>query len=108
MGMRRPYAYLTGGLPVGAGDWVEVPFGREDAPRCGQVDSVTDCTRSEAPWPPEQTKTVLRAAGAPASEGTTELTAPEKKPFPFGKLIAAVLAVAVIAGIILAVSNCGI
>ena len=69
-GIRRPYSYLTGGLPLEVGDWVEVPFGKEDQPRCGQVGSVTDCTRSVAPWPPEQTKTVLRIVEAPSkSEG---------------------------------------
>ena len=58
----RPYAYLTGGLLLQAGDWVEAPFGRDDLPRRGQVVSVTDCTRPAAPWPPERTKTVLRLA----------------------------------------------
>ena len=58
----RPYAYLTGGLPVKVGDWVEAPFGREDLPRRGQVIAVADCTRPAAPWPPERTKTVLRLA----------------------------------------------
>ena len=58
----RSYAYLTGGLPVKVGDWVEAPFGREDLPRRGQVIAVADCTRPAAPWPPERTKTVLRLA----------------------------------------------
>lgn len=56
----RPYAYLTGGLPVKVGDWVEAPFGRDNLPRRGQVISVADCTRPAASWPPERTKTVLR------------------------------------------------
>lgn len=59
-GIRRPYAYLTGGLPLQVGDQVEVPFGADDNPRRGRVCSVTDCTRTSAPWPPEQTKAVLR------------------------------------------------
>ena len=63
--VRRPYSYLTGGLPIKVGDWVEVPFGKEDLPRCGQIGSVTECTRLTAPWPPEQTKTVLRILEAP-------------------------------------------
>ena len=29
-GTRRPYAYLTGGLPLKVGDWVELPFGKSD------------------------------------------------------------------------------
>ena len=156
-GTRRPYAYLTGGLPLKVGDWVELPFGKDDVPRHGQVKAVMDCTRMVAPWPPEQTKTVIRTIDAPAVTPTTEVAAPEsqkrveqpkkktesveipvisapetkteeskaepqviepvvsekdeekpvppKKPFPFGKLIAAVLAVAVIAGISISVSS---
>ena len=156
-GTRRPYAYLTGGLPLKVGDWVELPFGKDDVPRHGQVKAVMDCTRMVAPWPPEQTKTVIRTIDAPAVTPTTEVAAPEsqkrveqpkkktesveipvisapetkaeeskaepqviepvvsekdeekpvppKKPFSLGKLIAAVLAVAVIAGISISVSN---
>ena len=155
-GTRRPYAYLTGGLPLKVGDWVELPFGKDDVPRHGQVKAVMDCTRMVAPWPPEQTKTGIRTIDAPAVTPTTEVAAPEsqkrveqpkkktenveipvisapetkteesiaepqviepvvsekdeenpvlsKKPFPFGKFIAAVLAVALIAGISISVS----
>ena len=156
-GTRRPYAYLTGGLPLKVGDWLELPFGKDDVPRHGQVKAVMDCTRMVAPWPPEQTKTVIRIIDAPADAPTIEVAAPEsqkrveqpkkktesveipvisapetkteeskaepqviepavsekdeekpvppKKPFPLGKLIAAVLAVAVIAGISISVSS---
>ena len=156
-GARRPYAYLTGGLPLKVGDWVELPFGKDDVLRRGQVKAVMDCTRMVAPWPPEQTKAVIRTIDAPAvmptievavptsqkrveqpkkeaksveipaisapettpeepkagsqvtepvvSEKGEEKPAPPKKPFPFGKLIAAVLAVAVIAGISISVSS---
>ena len=156
-GTRRPYAYLTGGLPLKVEDWVELPFGKDDVPRHGQVKAVMDCTRMVAPWPPEQTKTVIRIIDAPADAPTIEvavptspkrveqpkkeaekievpvISAPEtkteeaktepqvtesvvseknekkpvppKKPFPLGKLIAAVLAVAVIAGISISVSS---
>ena len=154
-GTRRPYAYLTGGLPLKVGDWVELPFGKDDVLRQGQIKAVMDCTRMVAPWPPEQTKTVIRMIDAPAVTPTIEVAAPKpkkrveqpkkedekvevpvisapetkteepkaepqvtepvvsdkenpvlsKKPFPFGKLIAAVLAVAVIAGISISVSS---
>ena len=156
-GTRRPYAYLTGGLPLKVGDWVELPFGKDDVLRQGQIKAVMDCTRMVAPWPPEQTKTVIRTIDAPAVTPTIEvavptspkrveqpkkeaekievpvISAPEtkteepkaepqvtepvvsekdekrpvppKKPFQLGKLIAAVLAVAVIAGISISVSN---
>ena len=156
-GTRRPYAYLTGGLPLKVGDWVELPFGKDDVPRHGQVKAVMDCTRMAAPWPPERTKTVIRTIDAPAATPTIEVAAPKpqkrveqpkketekievpvisapetkteepkaepqvtepvvsekdekrpvppKKPFQLGKLIAAVLAVAVIAGISISVSS---
>ena len=156
-GTRHPYAYLTGGLPLKVGDWVELPFGKDDVPRHGQVKAVMDCTRMVAPWPPEQTKTVIRTIDAPAVMPTMEVAAsksqkhmeqpkkktesveipvisapetkaeeskaepqviepvvsekdeekpvPPKKPFSLGKLIAAVLAVAVIAGISISISS---
>ena len=156
-GTRRPYAYLTGGLPLKVGDWVELPFGKDDVLRRGQVKAVMDCTRMVAPWPPEQTKTVIRTIDAPAVTPTMEVAArkpqkyveqskkeaekvevpvisvpetkteepkaepqvtepvvsekdekkpvPPKKLFPLGKIIAAVLAVAVIAGISISVSS---
>ena len=84
-GVRRVYSYLTGDLPLKVGDRVEVPFGKEDRPRAGQVTSVTDCTRLSAPWPPEQTKTVLRVVDAPiVSEKKPVLSAPTptSKPTP--------------------------
>ena len=156
-GTQRPYAYMTGGLPLKVGDWVELPFGEDDALRRGQVKAVMDCTRMAAPWPPERTKTVIRTIDAPAATPTIEvavptspkrveqpkketekvevpvISAPEtkteepkaepqvtepvvsekdekrpvppKKPFPLGKIITAVLAVAVIAGISISVSS---
>ena len=124
---RRPYAYLTGGLPLKVGDWVEVPFGKEDMLRQGKVKAVMDCTRRVAPWPPELTKTVLRIIAAPplpqaakaspslplqaASAGQPEAgtAAPgpaaseepvaAKKPFPSKKVIAAILAAVMLIGI---------
>lgn len=156
-GTRRPYAYLTGGLPLKVGDWVELPFGKDDVLRRGQVKAVMDCTRMVAPWPPEQTKTVIRTIDAPAVTPTMEVAArkpqkcveqskkeaekvevpvisvpetkteepkaepqvtepvasekdekkpmPPKKLLPLGKIIAAVLAVAAIAGISISVSS---
>ena len=156
-GTQRPYAYMTGGLPLKVGDWVELPFGEDDALRRGQVKAVMDCTRMAAPWPPKRTKTVIRTIDAPAATPTIEVAAPKpqkrveqpkketekvevpvisapetkteepkaepqvtepvvsekdekrpvppKKPFQLGKLIAAVLAVAVIAGISISVSS---
>ena len=160
-GTRRPYSYLTGGLPLKVGDWVELPFGKDDMLRRGQVKAVMDCTRMVAPWPPEQTKTVIRTIDAPvavtptievaapkpqkrveqpkkevekvevpvisapetkpeepkAEPQVTKVTAPvllekdeknpvpQKKPFPFKKIIAAVLVIAAISWISISVSN---
>lgn len=88
-GIKRPYAYLTNGLPVRAGDHVLVPFGRESEPREGRVTSVLSCTREDAPWPPEDTKPVLKIlqsdspvkdpAPVPKSEPVPE---PEPEPNP--------------------------
>ena len=78
-GTRRPYAYLTGGLPLKVGDWVELPFGKDDVLRRGQVKAVMDCTRMVAPWPPEQTKTVIRTIDAPVATPTIEVVAPKPK-----------------------------
>ena len=74
-GTRRPYANLTGGLPLKVGDWVELPFGKDDVLRRGQVKAVMDCTRMVAPWPPEQTKTVIRTIDAPEVTLTIETPA---------------------------------
>ena len=78
-GTRRPYAYLTGGLSLKVGDWVELPFGKDDVLRRGQVKAVMDCTRMVAPWPPEQTKTVIRTIDAPEVTLTIETPATESQ-----------------------------
>ena len=59
-GIPRPLAYLAGDMPLQVGDDVEVPVGRENAPKPGKVLQVQEYTRATAPWPPEQTKSVLR------------------------------------------------
>lgn len=64
-GKEHPYAYLTGDLPLIAGDWVEVPVGKQGASCPAQVQSLLLCTRKNAPWPPEKTRTVLRRCEAP-------------------------------------------
>ena len=104
----RPYAYLTGGLPLKVGDIVEVPFGSNNSLWRGEVVEVMDCTRSDAPWPPEKTKTVRRVA-------TPQVAKPKedkprifektnvKKEFPYGRLIAGILIADVIAIIALIV-----
>ena len=64
-GNAKPYAYLAGAVPVAVGDWVEVPAGARNQVVRGRVLSVQDCVRSAAPWPPEETKSILRLAAAP-------------------------------------------
>lgn len=59
-GISRPLAYLAGDLPLQVGDDVEVPVGQKNTPRPGRVLQVQEYTRATAPWPPEQTKSVLR------------------------------------------------
>ena len=76
-GIHRTYAYLTGGLPLKAGDWVELPFGKENRVRRARVCDVMDCTRLVAPWPPEKTKTVLRIAEPPAPKPKKKAPEPE-------------------------------
>jgi hypothetical protein len=69
--------------------------------------------QAAAPAPTEKSSPAVQSAISPpiVSQTPTELEITEKKstlskkPFPFGKLIAAVLAVAVIAGISISVSN---
>ena len=81
-----------------------------------------DCTRMAAPWPPEQTKTVVRVIDAPTTEPIIEAAVPTverraerqdstgassapRKPFPFKTLIAVILTVAVIVWAYFDVSN---
>lgn len=73
-GMHRSYAYLTGSRPETGSS-----FPSEKAICCGggQVKAVMDCTRMVAPWPPEQTKTVIRVIEAPAVTPTAEVAAPK-------------------------------
>ena len=99
----RPYAYLTGGLPLKVGDVVEVPFGSGNAIWRGEVVQVMDCTRSDAPWCPEKTKSVARVATPrvvePAKEDKPRIfeKTNTKKEFPYGRLIAVILIADVIA-----------
>ena len=58
-GWRGELAYLAGDEPLQAGDMVTVPFGQRNEPRPGRVTAVAEYTRSQAPWPPEKTKTIL-------------------------------------------------
>lgn len=73
-GVRQAYTYLTGTLVLNEGDWVEIPFGKYNTLRRGQIESVFSCTRDNAPWPPEKSKTVLRIVDPPAKTTPEEET----------------------------------
>lgn len=79
-GMSRTYAYLRGTLQLAVGDAVEVPLGKEDTFRRGYIKAVMDCTRSDAPWPPERTKTVLRKADFLPKQQAEQKTKPDPQP----------------------------
>ena len=82
---------------------VEVPFGSGNAIWRGEVVQVMDCTRSDAPWCPEKTKTVARMvthnAVEPPKEDKPRIfeKTNTKKEFPYGRLIAGILIADVIA-----------
>ena len=100
------YAYLTGGISLKAGDYVVVPIGDHQAEKLARVTEVFVCSTQNAPYPPEKAKFVLRKSERTAFPERTKPQHPlSKKPFPLGKLIAAVLAAAVIAGISISISN---
>lgn len=79
-GMSRTYAYLRGTLQLAVGDAVEVPLGKEDTFRRGYIKAVMDCTRSDAPWPPERTKTVLCKADSLPKEQAEQKAEPKPQP----------------------------
>ena len=66
-------------MPLKAGDWVELPFGKEDALRRGQVKAVVVCARMVAPWPTEQTKIVLRVINAPVLKQSMKADVPKEE-----------------------------
>lgn len=86
--MERTFSYLVGDLPIKVGDWVQVPFGRENRPQRGKVLGVMTCSAAEAPWPPQETKTVLKIVEEPETAllqvGTVSQTVslPQTEPVP--------------------------
>ena len=71
-GTRRPYAYLTGGLPLAVGDFVVVPVGNRNAEKTGRVTDVFVCSAQDAPYPPEKAKFVLRKSERSAAPEKSE------------------------------------
>ncbi len=68
----RPYTYLTGGLPLTAGDLVVVPVGKQNAEKTGCVTDVFVCSAQDAPYPPEKAKFVLRKSERSAAPEKSE------------------------------------
>ena len=71
-GIAGEYSYLTEDLSLRCGDAVLVPFGPENTVQLGTLVQVRDHTESSAPYPPEKTKYILRAAGRPTIPGQGE------------------------------------
>ncbi len=65
----QDFYYRTEDETLRTGDFVAVPFGRENRERTGLLMSVTLCTAADAPYPPEKTKEILRRAERPAHWG---------------------------------------
>ena len=62
---RFELSYIIEDESVQAGDFVKVPFGRENEERVGLVTQVISCTSEDAPYPPEKTKYVLEKTEQP-------------------------------------------
>ena len=87
LGMKRTYSYRSDDRSICVGDWVSVPFGRYNAPRAGQVQTIGTYTAAEAPYPPEKTKAILGRTAAPVElsgsvEGKQTKSMQEKKSVP--------------------------
>lgn len=78
--MERTFSYLVGDLPIKVGDWVQVPFGKENRPQCGKVLGVMTCSAAEAPWPPQETKTVLKIVEEPQEEPVLQVGTAQTDP----------------------------
>ena len=82
---RFALSYLTEDESVRAGDFVKVPFGKENEERVGLVVCVIPCTREAAPYPPEKTKYILGKTeqpkdwDAPKQKKTRERAEPQAR-----------------------------
>ncbi len=81
---RFELSYITEDESIRAGDFVKVPFGRENEERVGLVTQVISCTSEDAPYPPEKTKHVLEKTeqpegwDAPKQKKTPERAEPQE------------------------------
>lgn len=80
---RFELSYITEDESVRAGDFVKVPFGRENEERVGLVMRVIQCTSEDVPYPPEKTKYVFEKTeqpegwDAPKQKKTSERAEPQ-------------------------------
>lgn len=53
------FSYITDDASIKEGDFVKVPFGKNNRKRIGLVMRIIHCTEENAPYPPEKTKLVI-------------------------------------------------
>lgn len=53
------FSYITDDASIKEGDFVKVPFGKNNRERIGLVMHIIHCTEENAPYPPEKTKLVI-------------------------------------------------
>lgn len=53
------FSYITDDASIKEGDFVKVPFGKNNRERIGLVMRIIHCTEENAPYPPEKTKLVI-------------------------------------------------
>lgn len=59
------FSYITDDASIKEGDFVKVPFGKNNRKRIGLVMHIIHCTEENAPYPPEKTKLVIEKTERP-------------------------------------------
>ncbi len=59
------FSYITDDASIKEGDFVKVPFGKNNRERIGLVMRIIHCTEENAPYPPEKTKLVIEKTERP-------------------------------------------
>ena len=74
------FSYITDDASIKEGDFVKVPFGKNNRERIGLVMRIIHCTEENAPYPPEKTKLVIEKNERPEDWDVPKLkkTAAEK------------------------------
>lgn len=79
-GSGRSYAYISSDLTIKVNDRVVVPVGSDNAENIGIVISTGFYTRSNAPYPIEKTKAIIRKAALVEPQLSKQTTEPQKAP----------------------------